>query len=791
MPVPVPRQSKLPAHPVFKRRNNVDNAKPSVFQQLTRTLPVSPVGPPPSFGTREEWINSLPSWRKLKPRRIWEEDNSRVGEGRGEHCFPERLTSAANASVIQGTHAQARIPPLFTLFRDSDLAPVTLQTGVRQGCDEDADDEMSSDCSIMDHGQSDNGSQWSASSPAANVDELDVADASQYNVAEDRPGWHRDDGVVFEEQPYEKGAFSPVYEDDSPQMIEGPDVGSSPIGPATPFGEFVDRAVAAHTYISPEVLYSRTDLPSEYHPIEEVPGCDHHYQDCQDDLKVAVPMLEPVVVPSTTVNYKKLAEPLADWVALYIWKMCTTGIGLSSEFVLDKGILCPYPNTPPDYLAGSIHSLFLSTLLQPSVILLALWYVARLPVFFGSVGLGSEHVKELLFRMELLGDARDQIDRESLETSAPFRLVLLGCMLANKWLDDHTFSNKTWQTISNVPIDSLNKLESLALDIFEYDLSTPSFDWSQWLTHLVDYHKSLSSPTRPQPISRPSTNPHSIVKKLLDEIIQAPIGIDSSIPEPVFLGLEERRKEKLVNEEHAADGIDVFEIDLDEDGPLREEYLPKRHASSVRSRKSRDASDSRIHVGYVNWENRDLKTIGAEKALPPPAKWSPAADEPILRERSTSGQYVAVQPAATHFAVPLPPVFHQEIRYQNWPPSTGYSTTGQYLPTGYPYDPLSMQQPLPAYTPYHYVIPSQSHSRSHSLSRDHENCEPRNHFRSHSQAAFDYRCSDIRMESNDVVLPHQSDAQWAAPVPYGCFAQYRQPFGPLPNVNYQSTWLRT
>jgi hypothetical protein len=73
-----------------------------------------------------------------------------------------------------------------------------------------------------------------------------------------------------------------------------------------------------------------------------------------------------------------------------------------------------------------------------------LWYIARLPVFFGDVGLGPEHVKEWRFRAVLLGATHGEIDREPLESNAPFRLILLGCMLANKWLDDHTFSNKTW-----------------------------------------------------------------------------------------------------------------------------------------------------------------------------------------------------------------------------------------------------------------------------------------------------------------------------------------------------------
>lgn len=72
--------------------------------------------------------------------------------------------------------------------------------------------------------------------------------------------------------------------------------------------------------------------------------------------------------------------------------------------------------------------------------LLAVWYIVRLPVYFDAAPFGPDRVNEATFRATLLSDANP----EASETSAPFRLVVLGCMLANKWLDDHTFSNKTW-----------------------------------------------------------------------------------------------------------------------------------------------------------------------------------------------------------------------------------------------------------------------------------------------------------------------------------------------------------
>ena len=51
------------------------------------------------------------------------------------------------------------------------------------------------------------------------------------------------------------------------------------------------------------------------------------------------------------------------------------------------------------------------------------------------------------FRDELFGEDQSFTPAGEwglLEFRVPFRLILLGCMLANKWLDDHTFSNKTW-----------------------------------------------------------------------------------------------------------------------------------------------------------------------------------------------------------------------------------------------------------------------------------------------------------------------------------------------------------
>jgi hypothetical protein len=333
--------------------------------------------------------------------------------------------------------------------------------------------------------------------------------------------------------------------------------------------------------------------------------------------------------------------------------------------------------------------------------------------------------------------------------------------------------------ISNVPTQSLNKLESLALDIFSYDLSVPSYIWSQWLAHVIAYHLSLSSPSHQQPISRPSCNPHSIVRKAIEELVQSPV--DSTLSgckhEPVFLGLEERKREK-----EQSMHIDVIDIDLDADGPLREEYLPKRRATG--------ASSVRRHNPGSRLE-KQLPRQADKNDLPPPAKWSPAGDEPILREKKgSSGNYVAVQPQPPSL-IPqsFPPLPYHRIRnsgYQQWSATEGYLPAKPSM-LGHAYD---AAHPVHVST-YHAYSDATSHPvlhlRSQSLSYDQENMQPINRCqRSYSQSDLEYGYSGIRTTS-----AAQPTAQWSGTETYRYQHPYVHPFGPYPGVNCQSTWLRT
>ena len=127
-----------------------------------------------------------------------------------------------------------------------------------------------------------------------------------------------------------------VFEDLSPDVlgqlspVDDAEPASSPIGPATPFAEFVDNAFA-------EAQASACNMGGA-----QAPSYSHHdgyhaacYQ-CQtyqgEQLVQQPPVVEAVVTPMATASYKKLAAPLSEWIATYVWKVCTTGMRLPPQY---------------------------------------------------------------------------------------------------------------------------------------------------------------------------------------------------------------------------------------------------------------------------------------------------------------------------------------------------------------------------------------------------------------------------------------------------------------------------
>ncbi|KAJ5744638.1 hypothetical protein N7533_009508 [Penicillium manginii] len=118
----------------------------------------------------------------------------------------------------------------------------------------------------------------------------------------------------------------------------------------------------------------------------------------------------------------------------------------------------PAPSLVPEAIPTVGFQKWVSTILSTTqvsqnVILLALLFVYRLKKFNASVKgkKGSE-----------------------------FRLMTVALMLGNKFLDDNTYTNKTWAEVSGIAVQEIHIMEVEFLSNIRYDLFSSEEKWAQW-----------------------------------------------------------------------------------------------------------------------------------------------------------------------------------------------------------------------------------------------------------------------------------------------------------------------
>lgn len=382
---------------------SVDDKFTSALHHLVSSLPDPPPGPPPAFTDRDTWIKSLPPARRYKLRLAQSEDLA----------------------------ISSDLPPTKSVY-----APLS------------------------------NGKPWPPPPPSPLKHSIAPAERRKMISHMVRPDYSNEDWTE-DEVFFPRAPTIPVANVIKRHSNPFPSSNSSPI-----------QNVNAYS-----ISKGQHSLPSSFPPSAPT---SYSHSSLHPYLAQAAPAPSPVNVTnnrkshsspaSATVTsvdmalYKhRIADPLSAWLAKYIWKVVTEGLSLPPEFVTnDSGygyvyvMSLPiqfltlnsvptraYAAEPPTFLAENIRTLLCATLLQPSAVFLALWYIARFPVYFGVFAFDPIHqAKYYKFRLELVGEGSPEPNaeknRQLLESHAPFRLFLLGVMLANKWLDDNTFSNKTW-----------------------------------------------------------------------------------------------------------------------------------------------------------------------------------------------------------------------------------------------------------------------------------------------------------------------------------------------------------
>ncbi|KAM3467191.1 hypothetical protein NHJ6243_000222 [Beauveria neobassiana] len=82
-----------------------------------------------------------------------------------------------------------------------------------------------------------------------------------------------------------------------------------------------------------------------------------------------------------------------------------------------------------------------------------------------------------------------------------YRLLTVALMLGNKFLDDNTYTNKTWAEVSCFAVQEIHVMEVEFLSNMRYNLLASKEEWDTWLTKLGCFHeyydRALRQPASP------------------------------------------------------------------------------------------------------------------------------------------------------------------------------------------------------------------------------------------------------------------------------------------------------
>ena len=188
----------------------------------------------------------------------------------------------------------------------------------------------------------------------------------------------------------------------------------------------------------------------------------------QKDTSTIAPHLQ---IPAS-VNKSKgsLAEFAAEITCLFWFETSNTlkyAENLSEGVSPDRGLL---PDAIPAIgFRKWVTTIISTTQVGKNVILLALMFIYRLKSFNPTV---------------------------SGKRGSEFRLLTVALMLGNKFLDDNTYTNKTWAEVSGISVNEIHIMEVEFLSNMRYELYASAEQWRQWKTKLGrfgEYYEKASA----------------------------------------------------------------------------------------------------------------------------------------------------------------------------------------------------------------------------------------------------------------------------------------------------------
>ncbi|GAA5887953.1 hypothetical protein JCM6882_000813 [Rhodosporidiobolus microsporus] len=150
--------------------------------------------------------------------------------------------------------------------------------------------------------------------------------------------------------------------------------------------------------------------------------------------------------------------------------------------------------------------------------------------------------------------------------AAPFKIVLGALMIANKTLQDNSYRNETFSTVSGIPLADVNALEAHVFTALMFDVAIREDKWAAWLAVVVDRVRS----------GRGELGDLFAVQDALERLVRAharhsasPLPASPVALTPVNAAAVAATKECPSTPLNSSTSSSIHDIDLDASGPMR------------------------------------------------------------------------------------------------------------------------------------------------------------------------------------------------------------------------------
>ncbi|GAA5950728.1 hypothetical protein JCM3765_000591 [Sporobolomyces pararoseus] len=129
-----------------------------------------------------------------------------------------------------------------------------------------------------------------------------------------------------------------------------------------------------------------------------------------------------------------------------------------------------FPVEPSIAFRQFVKQILNATLVTPEDLVLALYYVSQIApaeIIPPTPAEGGQDAQTTSFK------------------AAPFKIFLGSLMLANKSLQDNSYRNETFSTVSGIPLKDVNTLEIYVFSALKYDVALREDKWVQWLNTIA------------------------------------------------------------------------------------------------------------------------------------------------------------------------------------------------------------------------------------------------------------------------------------------------------------------